>query len=73
MSKVVKMIDGESTCDETNYELVAYAINNHDRLTEENKRLRGLLAKINHGDERYIEGGQMFTEIKQLLSEPGGE
>lgn len=34
------VIDGESTCDETNYDVVVYAINNHDRLTEENAKLR---------------------------------
>lgn len=39
------LIDGESTCDETNYELIAHAINNHDRLAKENQQLREALSE----------------------------
>lgn len=54
-------------------ECAAYAINNHDRLTEENRRLRDLLRKINEGNCAYIENGKMYEEIENLLSELGGE
>lgn len=52
---------------------VAHAINNHDRLTEENKRLRDLLRKINEGNCAYVENGEMYDDIENLLSELGGE
>lgn len=51
----------------------AHAINNHDRLTEENKQLRDLLRKINEGNCAYIENGKMYEDIENLLSELGDE
>lgn len=51
----------------------ALAINNHDRLTEENNRLRDLLKKINEGNYQYIDNGKMYEDIENLLSELGGE
>lgn len=44
------VIDGESTCDETNYEVIVQAINNHDRLTEENAKLREVLERLVNPD-----------------------
>ncbi|EKF9829460.1 hypothetical protein O1D23_000918 [Vibrio cholerae] len=60
----------------------AHAINNHDRLVEENKRLRQMLKRLKNECEMfYSEFGEpnngnfeaAFVEVDDLLSELGGE
>ncbi|HGS5440725.1 TPA: hypothetical protein ACMDUN_002474 [Vibrio cholerae] len=60
----------------------ALAINNHDRLVEENKRLREMLKRLKNECEMfYSEFGEpndgnfeaAFVEVDDLLSELGGD
>ena len=66
---------------------VCHAVNNHDRLTEENARLRGFVKKVaeldietfhfetRDGDADYIEYicTDIVDDANELLSEFGGE
>lgn len=62
----------ELHCSHEAADSIYHAINNHDRLTEENKRLRELLHKINDGGREYVENGEMYEDIENLLSEIRG-
>lgn len=55
------------------YGLIDINLDEHDSLTEENKRLRDLLKKINEGNRQYIDDGKMHEDIENLLSDIGGE
>ena len=72
------LIDGERTCDETNFELVAHAINNHDRLVELETDRKNAISKMSkswqhNADDnddllaRFVEmANRQFEERDQL-------
>lgn len=78
------LIDGERTCDETNFELVAHAINNHDRLVNLETDRKNAISKMSkswqhNADDnddlltRFVEmANRQFDErdqLRELLAE----
>lgn len=69
------LIDGESTCDETNYELVAHAINTHDyhvnRISDLERQLKAE-REINDRlrvveTERAVRNDELYEALGKLL------